>query len=104
MPEEPPAAEPAARPSRSSPTRKALPVITQNRLLVGLILIVTALAFAALIGLGVLALTANDPPTEMPRKFADACDFIVKVALGAVVGLVGGFAAGPGRMEVGPPK
>lgn len=80
--------------------RKALPVITQNRMFAGLILIVTAAFAVSLLGLGVLALFGKDPPTAHQSKFADACDFTLKVTLGALVGLLGGRAAAPDRMEV----
>lgn len=91
------APEPPARPKAQ---RKALPVITQNRMFAGLILIVTAAFALSLVGLGVLAAFGKDPPTALQTKFADACDFTLKVTLGALVGLLGGRAAAPDRMEV----
>ncbi len=94
---EPPAAASADKPK---PTRKALPVITQNRLFAALIVIVTLFAFSALICLGVLALVSKDPPTAMQTRMAEVCDFIIKVSLGALVGLLGGRAAAPDRMEI----
>jgi hypothetical protein len=87
------------KPSKSV-ARKALPVITQNRLFAALIIIVTAFAFAALICLGVLALVSKEPPTVMQTRMAEVCDFIIKVSLGALVGLLGGRAAAPDRMEI----
>ena len=54
----------------------------------------------SLVGLGLLALFGKDPPTALQTKFADACDFTLKVTLGALVGLLGGRAATPDRMEV----
>ena len=86
--------------NKSVPVRKALPVITQNRLFAGLILIVTAAFLFSLLGLGLLAILGKDPPTALQTKFADACDFTLKVTLGALVGLLGGRAAAPDRMEV----
>ncbi|VTT98248.1 unnamed protein product [Gemmataceae bacterium] len=65
-----------------------------------LIVIVTLFAFTALICLGVLALVSKDPPTAMQTRMAEVCDFIIKVSLGALVGLLGGRAASPDRMEV----
>ena len=90
-------------PGEAAPTqkRRALPVITQNRLFVLLIVIVTAAFMLSLIGLGVMALLGKDPPTALQTKFADACDFTLKVTLGALVGLLGGRAAAPDRMEIG---
>jgi len=80
-PEEP---KKPARPHR----RAALPVITQNRMFALLILIVT-LAFAfSLIGLGLLALFAKEPPTEMQKKFVEVCVYIAMVTIGALVGLL----------------
>ena len=101
MAKEKPAQESDAAPAeKPKPTRKALPVITQNRLFAGLILIVTAAFLMSLVGLGVLAAFGKDPPTALQTKFADACDFTLKVTLGALVGLLGGRAASPDRMEV----
>jgi hypothetical protein len=96
-PEPVPTPAPAEKPK---PTRKALPVITQNRLFAALILIVTAAFLLSLVGLGTLAAFGKDPPTTLQTKFADACDFTLKVTLGALVGLLGGRAAAPDRMEV----
>jgi hypothetical protein len=96
-----PSAAPEPAPAdKPKPTRKALPVITQNRLFAGLILIVTAAFLLSLVGLGLLALFGKDPPTALQSKFADACDFTLKVTLGALVGLLGGRAAAPDRIEV----
>ena len=81
-------------------THRALPVITQNRLFAGLILIVTAAFLVSLIGLWLLAIVGSEPPTTLQNKFADACDFTLKVTLGALVGLLGGRAAAPDRMEL----
>lgn len=95
--------EPDAAPSppeKPKPSRKALPVITQNRLFAGLILIVTLAFLLSLVGLGLLAILGKDPPTALQTKFADACDFTLKVTLGALVGLLGGRAAAPDRIEV----
>ena len=77
-----------------------MPVITHNRMFAGLILIVTMAFMFALLGLGVLAMFGHEPPTTHQTKFADACDFTLKVTLGALVGLLGGRAAAPDRMEV----
>jgi hypothetical protein len=93
--------EPAPAPAdKPKPTRKAVPVITQNRLFAALIVIVTLFAFAALLCLGVLALVSKDPPTTMQNRMAEVCDFIIKVSLGALVGLLGGRAAAPDRVEI----
>lgn len=96
-PEPAPASAPAEKPRI---TRKALPIITQNRLFAALIIIVMLFAFAALICLGILALVSKDPPTAMQTRMAEVCDFIIKVSLGALVGLLGGRAAAPDRMEI----
>jgi len=82
----------------------AIPVITQNRLFAVLILIVTAAFLLSLIGLGLPALFGREPPTALQTKFADACDFTLKVTLGAIVGLLGGRAAAPDRLELGEKK
>jgi len=99
MAKDKPVPEPEPAVEKPKPTRKALPVITQNRMFAALILIVTFFAFTALICLGVLALVSKDPPTAMQNRMAEVCDFIIKVSLGALVGLLGGRAAAPDRME-----
>jgi hypothetical protein len=98
----PPSDKPPRQPAPKRPT--ALPVITQNRLFAGLIVIVTAAFLLSLVGLAVLAMFGNDPPTALQTKFADACDFTLKVTLGALVGLLGGRAAAPDRLEIGEKK
>lgn len=101
MAKEKPAPDPEpASVEKPKPTRKALPVITQNRLFAALIMIVTAAFLLSLLGLGLLAMFGKDPPTTLQNKFADACDFTLKVTLGALVGLLGGRAAAPDRMEI----
>lgn len=98
---------PTDKATSSKPTTKkpvAIPVITQNRLFAALILIVTGAFVLSLIGLGLLALFGKEPPTTMQTKFADACDFTLKVTLGALVGLLGGRAAAPDRIEIGEKK
>lgn len=93
-------AQPPATPKPTPPRHVALPVITQNRLFTLLILIVTAAFLISLIGLGLLALFGKEPPTTLQTKFADACDFTLKITLGALVGLLGGRAAAPDRLEL----
>lgn len=100
MPEETPTPETKPPGNRAPPGRKALPVVTQNRMFAGLILIVTAAFLLSLVGLGLLALFGKEPPTTMQTKFADACDFTLKVTLGVLVGLLGGRAAAPDRIEI----
>ena|GEM_PF-6624932 len=78
------AEEKSAPAEKSKPVRKALPVITQNRLFAGLILIVTVAFLLSLVGLGLLAVFGKDPLTALQTKFADACDFTLKVTLGAL--------------------
>lgn len=101
MAKEKPGLEPdSTSTAKTKVTRKVLPVITQNRLFTLLILIVTGAFLLSLIGLGLLASFGKDPPTALQTKFADACDFTLKVTLGALVGLLGGRAAAPDRMEI----
>lgn len=94
-PEEP--KKPAAKPARKA----ALPVITQNRMFVLLILIVTGSFAFSLIGLAVLALFSPQPPTDMQKRFGEVCVYIAMVTIGALVGLLGGRAAAPDRLEIG---
>src|SRR5205085_10559333 len=98
----PPSDQPTPATPKKPPARRptALPVITQNRLFAFLILIVTAAFLLSLVGLALLAMFGKEPPTALQTKFADACDFTLKVTLGALVGLLGGRAAAPDRVEV----
>jgi protein-S-isoprenylcysteine O-methyltransferase Ste14 len=65
------------------------PAVTQNRVLVALIVIVTAAFTLSLVGMGVVAVTSGDPPTTLQSRFAEVCDYTLKVTLGALVGLLG---------------
>ena len=96
--------KPPVTPAPAPPRHIALPVITQNRVFAGLILIVAGAFLLSLIGLGLLALLGKEPATTLQTKFADACDFTLKVTLGALVGLLGGRAAAPDRLELGERK
>jgi hypothetical protein len=88
--------------SAAKPARKAaLPVITQNRMFVLLILIVTGAFVFSLVGLALLAILAHEPPTEMQKRFGEVCVYIAMVTIGALVGLLGGRAAAPDRLEIG---
>jgi hypothetical protein len=97
QPEPKPPAAPKPPPAR----RTALPVITQNRMFTLLILIVTGAFVASLLGLAALAFFGKEPPTTMQIKFADVCVYICMVSIGALVGLLGGRAAAPDRLEIG---
>ena len=89
------------KPAPKTPRKAALPVITVNRMFVLLILIVTGAFVFSLIGLALLALFAHEPPTEMQKQFSDVCKYTAMVTIGALVGLLGGRAAAPDRLEVG---
>lgn len=99
-PEEP-AKKPADKAAPKTPRKVALPVITQNRMFVLLILIVTGSFAFSLIGLALLAILAREPPTEMQKRFGEVCVYIAMVTIGALVGLLGGRAAAPDRLEIG---
>jgi len=99
--------KPADKPASSKAATKkvtALPVITQNRLFAFLILIITGFAVASLVGLALLAFFGKEPPTALQSKFADVCVYVCMVSIGALVGLLGGRAAAPDRLEVGEKK
>jgi hypothetical protein len=98
-PEEP--KKPAEKAAPKTPRRTALPVITQNRMFVLLILIVTGAFAFSLVGLALLAILAREPPTEMQKRFGEVCVYIAMVTIGALVGLLGGRAAAPDRLEIG---
>lgn len=96
-----PTPEEPKKPATKSPRKAALPVITQNRMFVLLILIVTSAFAFSLIGLALLAILAREPPTEMQKRFGEVCVYIAMVTIGALVGLLGGRAAAPDRLEIG---
>lgn len=101
MPEEtPPAPDPKPPAKKRQPPRKALPVITPNRKFAAVVVIVTAFMFSAFVALIVFAFASKDPPTAMQKDVAEVCKDIVKVSLGALVGLLGGRVATPDRIEV----
>jgi hypothetical protein len=91
----------AEKAAAKTPRKAALPVITQNRMFVLLILIVTGAFAFSLVSLGVLAIFAKEPPTEMQKRFGEVCVYIAMVTIGALVGLLGGRAAAPDRLEIG---
>ena len=81
--------------------RAAIPVITQNRLFALLILIVTGAFAFSLFSLALLAILAKDPPTKLQDRFAEVCVYIAMVTIGTLVGLLGGRASAPDRLEIG---
>lgn len=89
-------------PAKPSASKKpiALPVITQNRLFAFLIVIVTGFAVVSILGLALLAFFGKEPPTTLQAKFADVCVYVCMVSIGALVGLLGGRAAAPDRLEI----
>jgi hypothetical protein len=93
-----------SQPSGPAPTppprRRALPVITQNRLFILILGMVFFAFLLSVVGLAVLAIIGKEPPSKLQEQFANACDFTWKTTLGALVGLLGGRAAGPDRLEV----
>ncbi len=95
--------EPAPKPPAQN-RRAALPVITQNRMFTGLILIVTGFAVVSLLGVLALAIFGKDPPTTLQAKCADLFVHVCLLCVGALVGLLGGRAAAPDRLELGERK
>ncbi len=103
MPDEKPdpPKRPEKKPAAKSRGRAALPVVTKNRLFVFLILVVCFFLTGSMLGLGLLAIFAHEPPTEMQKRFGEACLHIAMVTIGALVGLLGGKAASAERVEIG---
>lgn len=64
-----------------------------------LVVIVGGAFLISLLGLATLAAFGREPPTRMQERFAEVCDFIVKVSLGAIVGLLSGRTASTERIE-----
>lgn len=93
-------ATPGEKP-KSAGKRRALPVLTQNRLFALLILIVTGAFVFSLMGLALLAILGKDPPTKLQDRFAEVCVYIAMVTIGTLVGLLGGRASAPDRLEIG---
>lgn len=106
MPDDKPPEKAPSPPAKPAQSKKpiALPVITQNRLFAFLIIIVTGFAVVSMLGLALLAFFGKDPPTALQSKFADVCVYVCMVSIGALVGLLGGRAAAPDRLEIGERK
>lgn len=101
MPDAQPDAEgKSPRAKSNAPRRRALPVVTENRLFLLLILIVTGSLGFGLLGLAALAMFGKEPPTTLQSKFADVCVYICMVSIGTLVGLLGGRASAPDRLEL----
>lgn len=60
-----------------------------------LVWIVTGVILLSLVGMGVLALAADNPPTEMQKEYSAMLKMGFQMGLGAIVGLLGGRAAVP---------
>ena len=75
------------------------PIAVTNPLFKILLWIIDAVLFASLLGMGILAFFASDPQTDFQRQFAAMCDTGFKMTLGAIVGLLGGRAARPDRVD-----
>lgn len=75
------------------------PIAIASPLFKLLLWIVVGVLFASLIGMGLLAFYGSETPTDFQRQFASMCDTAFKMTLGAVVGLLGGRAARPDRLE-----
>lgn len=75
------------------------PIAVTNPLFSVLLWIIVAILFASLLGMGLLAFFAPEQQTDFQRQFAAMCDTGFKMTLGAIVGLVGGRAARPDRVD-----
>jgi hypothetical protein len=87
--------------AKQSPSRGIQLVAVSNPLFKLLLWIIVGVLFASLIGMGLLAFFAPQGQTDFQRQFAAMCDTGFKMTLGAIVGLVGGRAARPDRVEEG---
>lgn len=76
-------------------------IAVSNPLFKVLLWIIVGVLFACLTGMGLLAFFAPHEQTDFQRQFASMCDTGFKMTLGAVVGLLGGRAARPDRIEEG---
>jgi hypothetical protein len=70
-----------------------------NPLFKALLWIVVGVLFASITGMGLLAFFSPKEPTEFQRQFASMCDTGFKMTLGTLVGLLGGRAARPDRLD-----
>ncbi len=76
-------------------------IAVSNPLFKLLLWIIVGVLFASLIGMALLAFLAPKEQTDFQRQFASMCDTGFKMTLGAIVGLLGGRAARPDRVEEG---
>jgi hypothetical protein len=91
-----------AKQNSSSSPKPPKPIAVSNPLFKVLLWIIVGVLFASLLGMGLLAFLASKEQTEFQRQFASMCDTgFIKMTLGAIVGLLGGRAARPDRVEEG---
>jgi hypothetical protein len=76
-----------------------IPVAVSNPLFNLLLCIVVGICLLSFAGACALAFAVSDQGTEFQRQFASMCDMGWKLTLGAVVGLLGGRAAKPDRLQ-----
>ena len=74
-------------------------IAVSNPLFKVLLRIIVGVLFGSLIGMGALAFFGPNEETAFQRQFAAMCDTGFKMTLGAVVGLLGGRAAKPDRVD-----
>ena len=90
----------AAAPKK--PARRGRPVVTINPLFKLLIWINAGLCLVSFMGMVVLALFAREPMTRAQETLSTACETVFKMTAGAFIGLPGGRAAAPDRIESPP--
>ena len=93
-----PASHAAPKPAKSS--RPAQPVVTQNRLFKLLIQLLAAMFFTALGVATLIVFFGREPRSTVQLRVTDLCANVCMTIGGALVGLVGGRAATPDRLEV----
>ena len=78
---------------------KVKAIAVSNPLFKVLICIVFGVLCASMVGMAMLAFFASKEQTDFQRQFAAMCDTGFNMTLGAIVGLLGGRAATPDRVE-----
>jgi hypothetical protein len=101
---QPPRQSPASPPRTPRSRAIAKPVITINPYFKLLICINCALCVITLIGMILLAFFAPEPMTKAQEQLAGACEAVFKMTAGAFIGLLGGRAAAPDRLQQSGPQ
>jgi hypothetical protein len=81
------------------PAKKKTPIVVTNPLFRFVVFIVICIAVVTLGIWFYLATTAGEHPTKFQERLVDTCDTVFKMSAGALIGLLGGKAGTPEKIE-----